>query len=108
MTHIANDSHWVDVAAQDELEEDDVIQVEVNGKKIAVFLVDDTYYAIDDGCTHELASLSEGYLEDTVIECPLHQGAFCIKTGRALHAPAEQPVNTYDVEVKNDRIYVRA
>jgi nitrite reductase/ring-hydroxylating ferredoxin subunit len=107
MTQIASDKNWVDVAAQNDLEEDDVIKVEANGKSIAVFLVDSKYYAIDDGCTHELASLSEGYLEDTVIECPLHQGAFCIKTGQALHAPAEDPVTTYEVEVKDDRIFVR-
>lgn len=107
MIQIASDKNWVDVAAQDDLEEDDVIKVEANGKSIAIFLVDSMYYAIDDGCTHELASLSEGYLEDAVIECPLHQGAFCIKTGRALHAPAEDPVATYEVEVKDDRIFVR-
>lgn len=107
MTHIASDGHWIDVAHSDDLEEDDVIRVLAEGKPIAVFWVDNCYYAIDDGCTHELASLSEGYLEDTVIECPLHQGAFCIKTGRALHAPAEKPVNTYEVEVKNNRIFVR-
>lgn len=107
MTNITSDKRWINVAAIDELEEDDVIQVDAEGKKIAVFLVDDTYYAIDDECTHETATLSEGYLEDTVIECPLHQGAFCIKTGKALHAPAEDPVNTYPVEVKESRIYVQ-
>lgn len=107
MTNIASDKNWIDVAHRDDLEEDDVIKVSADGKAIAVFLVENAYYAIDDGCTHELASLSEGYLEDTVIECPLHQGAFCIKTGRALHAPTEEPVNTYEVEVKSDRIYVR-
>lgn len=101
------DKRWVNVAGRDDLEEDDVIKVEAEGKKIAVFLVDSHYYAIDDGCTHEQASLSEGYLEDTVIECPLHQGTFCIKTGRALHAPAEHPVNTYDVEVRGERIFLR-
>ncbi len=107
MAQIASDRQWIDVAARDDLEDDDVIKVEANGKSIAIFLVEKKYYAIDDGCTHELASLSEGYLEDTVIECPLHQGAFCIKTGRALHAPAEEPVNTYDVEVKDERIFIR-
>lgn len=107
MNQIASDKKWVDVAARDELEDDDVIKVDASGKSIAVFLVDSRYYAIDDGCTHELASLSEGYLEDTVIECPLHQGAFCIKTGRALHAPAEDPVTTYEVEVRGNRIFVR-
>jgi nitrite reductase/ring-hydroxylating ferredoxin subunit len=105
--NITSDKHWIDVAASEELEEDDAIKVEAEGKAIAIFLVDNMYYAIDDGCTHEYASLSEGYLEDTVIECPLHQGAFCIKTGKALHAPAEHPVGTYEVEVKEGRIYIR-
>jgi naphthalene 1,2-dioxygenase system ferredoxin subunit len=102
-----NSKRWIDVAASDDLEEDDVIKIEAEGKAIALFLVEDVYYAIDDGCTHELASLSDGYLEDTVIECPLHQGAFCIKTGKALHAPAEKPVDTYEVEVRSDRIFIR-
>ena len=60
--NITSDRHWIDVAAIEELEEDDAIKVEAEGKAIAIFLVDDNYYAIDDGCTHEQASLSEGYL----------------------------------------------
>jgi naphthalene 1,2-dioxygenase ferredoxin component len=107
MEQIVSDRNWIDVAARNELEEDDVIRVDVEGKALAIFLVDGNYYAINDGCTHELASLSEGYLDGTVIECPLHQGAFCIKTGNALYAPAEVSVETYNVEVRSDRIYVQ-
>ncbi len=106
MNQFASDKEWHLVADVDQLELDDVIKVNVLGSDIALFYVDHNYYAIDDGCTHELASLSEGYLEDTVIECPLHQGAFCIKTGRALHSPAEIPVRTYNVKVDAGKIYV--
>lgn len=97
---------WVRVAAADEVEDEDALQVEVQGHKIAVYNVDGTYYATDDLCTHEQASLADGFLDGTVIECPLHQGTFCIKTGKALSPPVETPVNTYDVKVEDGEIYV--
>ena len=42
------------------------------------------FYATADRCTHEEASLSDGWIQDGTIECPRHQGFFDIVSGKAL------------------------
>lgn len=103
----ASQERWVHVASTADVEAEEPIQVDVEGHKIALYRVDDNYYATDDLCTHEEASLADGFLDGTVIECPLHQGTFCIKTGKPLSPPVDTPVRTYDVKVDGDAIYVR-
>ncbi|HYM02064.1 MAG TPA: bifunctional 3-phenylpropionate/cinnamic acid dioxygenase ferredoxin subunit [Stellaceae bacterium] len=76
-------------------------RVELPGRApIAIFNVDGKYYAIDDTCTHGEASLCEGFLDGTVIECPFHSGTFDVVTGNALTYPATEPVRRYDVRVE--------
>ncbi|MDT0303373.1 bifunctional 3-phenylpropionate/cinnamic acid dioxygenase ferredoxin subunit [Streptomonospora wellingtoniae] len=76
---------------------------------IAVFNADGEIYAVDDTCTHQNASLSEGWLEGCHIECPLHEAAFDLRTGQPSCLPAKRPVRTYDVTVAEDGgVYVHA
>ncbi len=101
------DTNWAEVADVNEIDDDEAIQVDINGKPIAVYFTEGNYYATDDLCTHEEAKLSEGYIDGTTIECPLHQGVFCLKTGRALQAPAEADVSIYAVKVVGSKILVQ-
>jgi nitrite reductase/ring-hydroxylating ferredoxin subunit len=75
---------------------------------VAVFNADSELFAIDDTCTHQDASLSEGWLEDCLIECPLHEASFDLRTGRATGPPAKRPVRTYGVEVQDGVVFVDA
>ncbi len=77
------------------------------GDGIAVFHEGGSYYALDDTCTHERASLAEGFIEDGAVECPLHSACFELSTGRALCLPAVRPVRTHPVEVRDGAIWVR-
>jgi MocE subfamily Rieske [2Fe-2S] domain protein len=98
---------WHDVAGVDELPEDDVIQVTAGGTVIALYRVGDDFYATDDCCTHEEASLADGYMQDDTIECPRHQGVFHIPTGRAMEAPVTEDVRVYPVRVEGERVWVQ-
>ena len=80
---------------------------EYEGDPIAVFKLEDGYYAIDNICSHEHAFLSEGEIEDSEIECPLHGAIFDIKTGKNLTLPAVLPVKSYPVKVENGVIYLQ-
>jgi 3-phenylpropionate/trans-cinnamate dioxygenase ferredoxin subunit len=80
--------------------------VEAGGQQIALFNCAGTFYAVDDTCTHAEASLSEGYLEGTEIECPLHGARFDLRTGEATWSPAFVPVATYEVRVEDDDVLV--
>lgn len=73
---------------------------------IAVFHSDGHYYATTDTCTHAQFSLAEGYIDGTVVECPLHLARFCLRTGAALAFPAVQPLRTYPVVVADGYVFV--
>jgi NAD(P)H-dependent nitrite reductase small subunit len=81
-------------------------RVKLGELEIAVFNIDGEFFAIDDVCTHAFASLSEGFVEGDVIECPLHSGRFDIKTGKAVAGPCEVDVRTYPVRREDDTILV--
>jgi 3-phenylpropionate/trans-cinnamate dioxygenase ferredoxin subunit len=73
---------------------------------VAVFNADGELFAIDDTCTHQDASLSEGWLEGRLIECPLHAACFDLRTGKPTGPPAKRPVRTYPTLVKDGVVYV--
>jgi 3-phenylpropionate/trans-cinnamate dioxygenase ferredoxin component len=73
---------------------------------IAVFNADGEFYAIDDTCSHQDASLSEGWLEGCFVECPLHAALFDLRTGVPTCLPAKKAVRTYPVVVRDGVIYV--
>jgi naphthalene 1,2-dioxygenase ferredoxin component len=95
---------WTDVAAVDDVPEEDVIAVSVAGKEIALYEVAGEIFATDNRCTHGAARLSDGFLEGREIECPLHQGRFDVCTGKALCAPLTQNIRIYPTRIENNRI----
>lgn len=73
---------------------------------IAVFNDGGEFFALDDTCTHETASLSEGWVEDGVVECPLHAGKFCLRDGEVQSMPATVGVACHRVIVEGTKILV--
>lgn len=73
---------------------------------IAVIFSGDKYYAIDDTCSHEDASLGDGWIEGDEVECPIHAAKFSLCTGSALCLPASKPVRTHRVELRGDEIWL--
>lgn len=98
--------NWIKVASTDSVEIDESMALEIEGKKLALHRTETGYYVTDNICTHQYALLSEGYLEDDCIECPLHQALFCLKTGKALTAPATVDIKTYEVKIEDDEVYI--
>lgn len=97
---------WIDVAAHDDIPEDDVIGVNAAGRDVALYSVQGELYATDNICTHGHARLCDGFLEDFEIECPLHQGRFDVRNGKAMCAPLAQDVRVYPVKREGDRVLV--
>jgi len=96
----------VTVARVGEIPVGGVKVVRVDDQPVALFHLEDGYYAMDDLCTHDGGPLAEGTLEDHVIECPRHGARFDVRTGAVLRLPAVAPVPTYRVRVENDEIQV--
>ncbi len=97
---------FVTVARVGEIPVGGVKVVRVDDQPVALFHLEDGYYAMDDLCTHDGGPLAEGTLEDHVIECPRHGARFDVKTGAVLRLPAVAPVPTYRVRVENEEIQV--
>jgi 3-phenylpropionate/trans-cinnamate dioxygenase ferredoxin component len=75
---------------------------------VTVFHTEDgELFALDDTCTHQDASLADGWVEDCWVECPLHASKFNLKTGEVDAPPAKLPVRTHEVVVENGMIYVQ-
>lgn len=99
-------SNWIELVAVDAIPEDDVIGIDAGGKSFALYLVDGEIYATDNICTHGNARLCDGFLEGHEIECPLHQGKFDIRNGKAMCAPLTEDVKTYPVKIEGTRVFV--
>lgn len=90
-----------------DLEAGKVCKVEVDGCPLAVFNLNGTFYATQDGCTHATASLSEGdIVDDDCIACPVHDGTFHIPSGQPMSFPCEHPIRTYKVIEDGDNVMV--
>ncbi len=97
---------FVKLATLDELAPGTMKCAEISGRCILLANVGGNYYATDDTCTHEDASLSNGFLEGVLVKCPLHGSRFDLRTGKVLEDPAEENLTTYRVKVEDDAVWV--
>ncbi len=79
----------------------------VNGRMVAVFLIEGEYRAINDSCPHMGASLATGYVEEGAVTCPWHAWRFCTKDGLWLDNPRSKlRTDCYEVRVVGEEIQV--
>lgn len=84
----------------------------INDRWIAVFNVSDTYYAIEDLCTHDGNVLAfdkndnPSKLVGSEIECPRHGGRFDIRNGKATRSPADINVPWYEIQIVDNNIQI--
>jgi 3-phenylpropionate/trans-cinnamate dioxygenase ferredoxin subunit len=97
---------WHAVAATDDLNPGEVMYVEVGNDPVALVNLDGEFFALSDICTHQDASLSDGEVSGDEIECPLHGGAFEIRTGMPANFPVVVPVETYAVKTEGQTVLV--
>lgn len=101
------DSEWIRIASATELREaDGLLGRSIHGVPLAVYEVSGAYFVTLDRCTHAQARLSEGYLEGFLIECPLHQGLFDVRTGEVKGPPCTEPLRTFAVRREGDDLLV--
>jgi naphthalene 1,2-dioxygenase ferredoxin component len=100
-------SEWHVVASVSDFGEEEVICVVAAGRRIALYSVEGEYYATDDACSHGKASLSEGFLEGYMIECPLHQGLIDVRNGCPGSAPITEAVASYPVKCQGEELLVQ-
>jgi 3-phenylpropionate/trans-cinnamate dioxygenase ferredoxin subunit len=98
---------WVEACGVGDIDEEDVIRWDHEGRSFALYRSpDDEYFATDGLCTHERAHLADGLVMDDVVECPKHNGRFNYKTGKALAAPVCVNLKTYPTRVQSGKVFV--
>ncbi len=97
---------WVHAADLADMEDGGCRKICRGDHAVAVVLTEGEVYAVADCCTHAEASLSEGEVFETEIECPLHGAVFDLVTGEALTLPATRPVATYATRVDGGKVMV--
>jgi len=99
-------SEWFDVGHADDFAEGEVAAARAGSQAVAVFRLGEEIFALKDLCTHGNAKLSDGYVEDGCVECPLHQGLFDIRSGAPRSAPVTEAVRTFPIRVVAGRVEV--
>ncbi len=97
---------WVRVAPAGDVADGEVNSYTVGDRLIAVANVDGDLHAFDDVCTHQQCSLSEGDLEDTIVECPCHGSQFDVITGEVVSGPAPEPIDVFEVREEDGELRV--
>lgn len=97
---------WHPVAPLGDLPSGRGVRVEIDDHRIALFRIADDVYAIGDRCSHAEASLAEGEVFDTEVECPRHGSEFDLVTGEPASLPATRPVPVYQVRIDDGMVFL--
>jgi nitrite reductase/ring-hydroxylating ferredoxin subunit len=81
--------------------------IEINGRRLCISRLGNDFYAMDDRCSHAESLLSGGDIEEGEISCPLHGARFSVKTGEAMSLPAVKPVQTHEVKIQGEDVFVK-
>ena len=100
-------SEWVTVGAASKLTPGEMTGVQVGDREVALYNLGGEFRATDNLCTHAFAYLTDGWLEDGIVECPLHGGRFEVATGKGLGPPIPCDIAVHEVRVVGDDIQVR-
>ena len=98
--------NWQIIGTVDDFTEGEPTAVIAGERQIAVFRMGDDVFALNDLCTHGHARLSEGFVEDGCVECPLHQGLIDIRTGAPRCAPITEAVRAFPIRIVDARVEV--
>lgn len=83
-----------------------VATIDAGKKKICVARTADGFFAVNDKCPHNGASLGSGFCtEEGSVVCPVHRYHFDLKTGRAKSGLGDF-VETYPLEVRDNGVFI--
>ncbi len=101
-----NAAEFMKVARVSDLKDGMAFCSEINGQKLALFKIGNTFHAISNVCTHAGGPLCEGQLSDGIVTCPWHGSKFDVTSGQVKHPPAINPVKHFQTRVNGDAIEV--
>ncbi len=98
-------AEYVKVAERSALREGQALSITVDGREIAIFLVNNVVYVIENVCPHQhIPVLAEGELNGTVITCPMHGWQFDLATGRSVNASSR--LTQIEVRIEGNNVMI--
>ncbi len=99
---------WIKVCDVKSLKNGDLLDFDIEDKKILISKLRDKIYATDRICTHAYADLSTGFIneDEKTLTCPLHMSAFKLEDGTPQNLPAEEPLKTYKIKIQDNYLYI--
>jgi len=98
---------FVAVATIDQVPENRVVCLEVDGVALAICNVRSEFFAVENKCSHAESKFDKGRLRGHRLLCPLHGAIFDVRDGSVMSEPAFRPIKTYAVRVENGEICVQ-
>jgi nitrite reductase/ring-hydroxylating ferredoxin subunit len=77
------------------------------GHEILVINVEGCFHACDNKCPHMGLPLYLGSLDGKVLTCGFHYAKFDVTTGESLGPATKEPLNTYEVRIKNSLVLIK-
>jgi len=100
-------SEWINLFNEKTLMNGENSVVDINGTDVAIFKIDDDFFAIEDVCSHDGTEIASGELDGDEIICPRHGARFCIKTGTVKSAPAYEDIHSYPIRVFDGMVQIK-
>ena len=100
-------SEFHKVISLSNLSENQLELCEVDDRLVILVRKGSDVYCIDDVCTHDGGTLSDGELAECLISCPRHGAKFDIRDGRAVTMPATEDTVCHEVKVDGGDVYVK-
>ena len=94
---------WHDLAAPDELKDNDVTWLDRDGRHVFVYRSGDELRVYDSRCPHQVTDIPHLALEGRTLTCPKHQWAFDVSTGECI-ARGTRPLNEFEWKIEDGRL----
>ena len=100
-------SEWINVFNENALMNGENSVIDVDGTDVAIFKIDDEFFAIEDVCSHDGTEIASGELDGDEIICPRHGARFCVKTGAVKSAPAYEDIHSYPIRILEGMVQIK-
>jgi nitrite reductase/ring-hydroxylating ferredoxin subunit len=80
--------------------------IQVGEKHIAVFNVENKFYAVDEICPHKGGPLAEGGVQELNVTCPWHAAVFSLETDKGISGPCGNGVHHYETRASGEDLEI--
>lgn len=97
---------WVTFINKDEIKDGQREVFDTDYGSILLMNIENTFYAVENVCSHEEYELADGLLNGCELECTKHGSFFDVRSGEALNPPAIRPIKIFAARVEGDDVQI--